>query len=243
MSTPTPVSQIVAYDSGAFMGQAGYFNPSTLEPIGQMDALVLIEQEHALGLAVHGIDAQGDVPVIEPQDLPITEEVNARNLKIAAANVIAGSSLEGIPPSEWTTEQRAWYIEWLRTIILNNASHFTPATIAVANGININRDFSQSSAADFGVWVTGGVSSVVDALTPSLPGQAVASVHAAANALVDAVKGISGAVSKGAFLLEWVLPLAAVGVVWYAVKSIGKDPGGQAGKFIGAGTKAVATFV
>ncbi len=44
-------------------------------------------------------------------------------------------------------------------------------------------------------------------------------------------------------MLDWVVPIAVVGLVYLGVKAIGKDPGGQGGKLISAGTKSVATFL
>ncbi len=65
-----------------------------------------------------------------------------------------------------------------------------------------------------------------DAIDPSIFGLATDFFSGAAK--------ISTGASKAAQTLNWVLPLAGAALLYFAVQSLGKDPGGQAKKFAGA---------
>ncbi len=226
-----PISSLIAYDP-AF----GYFDPNTLESIDDQTATGLVESEHAAGFAIAGIDAPSNALP------PVSDAQNQVNLNAASAQAMTMVGL-GPDKSTWVQQQAVDYINALRGLILASPQNFNAATLQIAQNVRIQPDLAQDvgnkliNPPQLMVYVTDVLDPVVAMIAPvaSLPGtisHAAQSTLNAANAIVSAVDKSTSALSSTAGVAEILLPLAFVGFLFFAVKSVGSDPGGQAKKLI-----------
>lgn len=155
----------------------------------------------------------------------ITAEENQLALNQAAAQAAEQLGLTGFPKSEWSQDQRVHYIDAFRGIILANPDRFSDVSYQVASAINTNDLRNTSSTAEFGVWVTDNLQPVFDAL------RAPSSLF---TGMVDAIDSLGRSVSNTAKFAPYIVPLAAVAFLYFAVQATGRDPGGQSGKVIRA---------
>lgn len=127
----------------------------------------------------------------------VTDEENIANLHDAAAAAAFDVGLTDIPRSSWTIEQRKAYVDDFRLLVLQNQDSFSPATVATANAITTD-GYYLDYGANFELAVANTVLGAADA---------AAAPREAANAIIDALRGIAQGLSNASKLAPLVLPL------------------------------------
>lgn len=228
-------SLIVAKDAD------GYYDPETGETMDDATGISLAAMEHANGILVSGIDFTlgGGLPQA------LTPEQNQQNLSAAFAQAANQVGVSASNRGAWTQQQIVDLVKAQASIILQNPSMFTPATVAIAQNTRVQPDLS----ADAGRSLVN-PEEIVVAITDYMaaPFNAVASSSNQSGATdairqtVQAVKDLGSLLGNTASVLKWAVPGAALVFLWYAAKSASRDPGGQAGKIITSSAKGLRTL-
>ncbi len=159
----------------------------------------------------------------------VDAETNQKNLNWAAGIAKRALGLENIAPSDWTQFQRVAYLNEFNAVVLNSPEMFSEQTVNTA-GVMRTFDLGNiSPTAEFEVWIQDAFSPVLDAFA-----EVGYATRAVATAARDAVIGAAKSTSNLSAIAPFVLPAVALGVLWFATRSIGKDPAGQFSKAVGA---------
>ncbi len=236
------ISDQVAYADGV------YYGPITGQIFDADFASTLIEASHQVGQLVEGVDfpaggTADDSGGIPPLGGTVTADENQANLDAASAQAMAQAGLTADNRGNWSQADAVNYIQIFKDFILSNAYQFTPATVQMAQNIQITQDLSQDAGrkpidpAQIGVAITDLASPFVDLVTPL--GTIPTTVANVSKAALDAANAIASATSKAAAALNnstglapLLVPIALFGALFLAANSFGRDPAGQSKKFI-----------
>lgn len=217
MSMTAIWSDAVEYDPAT----GSYFDPLTFSDLDWEEGLARVQAAHAAGEMVYGVDNTD--PAGGGADLTLAD--NQANLNAAAAQAANAVGLDPAMRSTWTIYDRGRYLDAFRAIVLANPGMFTDQTVQTAARINSASLTDVSAGADFGIWIT-------DALAPVLQiAQTPANV---ANQLLEALSNVGRGLSAAGSLSQLAIPIAFVAFLYFAVQSVGRDPGGQSRKLISA---------
>lgn len=241
MAATAQLSDAVAYSAS----YGGYYDPLTMAPIDELTGEFLVNQAHQFGEIVDGIDGTGaNWQSFPAGDAAIDAATNQAHLNAAAAQALVASGLAGKEKGRWLQSEAVDYISRFKAIILANREAFTPATVQIAENIHITADYLGDDAGrklidpnQIAVFVTDTIAPAVEmvaplAQIPSVIANASQTTLNAASSVLNAVNNAAKALDSTGKYADLILPVAFLGFLWFAVRSIGKDPAGQAGKFI-----------
>ncbi len=246
MSFAAQISSVIAYNP-----EMGYYDPSSGDQIDTLSASQMIADQHASGFLIPGIDAgTGTLDGVETGE--VSPATNTQNLSAAAQMAATQLGLNRADQSQWLQGDMVRYLQALQAIILANPENFTAASVAVAQHLHIQPDLANDVNGQKLIDPTGialyiedaiaGGAQFVSDITPNPVKTGAQAIGDGAQAIANAAIAAAGALNKSSLLLEYAVPIGLGVIFWLGAKSIGKDPGGQAGKFAGAGVKAAAAF-
>lgn len=223
MSATIDISQVS--DAVAYSAMIGFYDPVTLQVFDDATGAVMVQSEHALGKYVTGIDDFSVADGTASTTTGVTVAENTAALKQAAALAAQQLGLTGIPTNQWSPDQTVHYLDAFRAIVLANPENFNAQTIATAQNMHTADLANRSNLANFGVAVTDFVAGAANAAGGS-------AIGVTAKGITDALTSLGQSLSGVAAIAPYLLPIGFAVFVYLAVKSVGRDPGGQAKKII-----------
>jgi hypothetical protein len=223
MST-RPINSLVGYDD-----DLGYFDRETGRPISEEEAAqISLELGEPFMQTIDPSPGAGTISAAQ----------NQAALDEAARQAAGAVGIADKPKGDWTQAEALAYISQFRSIILANPNRFNALTYDMAQRINVYRfgysdSVSTISPAAFGVAITDMVAFAAQSVGDFYSGP-IDAVQDVKDGFFDALTGMGKSVSVISALAPWILGAAAVGFLYFAVQSTGKDPGGQFSKAVGA---------
>lgn len=173
--------------------------------------------------------------------LPFTAAMNQAALDKAAETALDNVGLYGVPKNEWTGEDAANYIREFRGLILNYPERFTAEVGQIATRINLGavtdyQGFNPNALVDINKFILNFTTVTNDAfmMVAQPLAQIPATLSSGLQSILRATENTARGFANTSALGEYIVPLALVGFVWFAVQSAGRDPGGQFSKAVGA---------
>lgn len=221
---PVQVNELIGRDD------QGYFDLAT-------GAALTMEEASQIS-SVNGLDwdiqtfggTSGIGAVIDPA-------TNQANLNAAARQAAASVGLTDKPKGDWSQAEAVAYVSAFKAIILANPAQFSPLSHQIAQHIDPARYyFDNEGPIDPNAFVLATTDVIAWAGNQIVDtyGGATSAIHDVANGFVEAIAGVGKSAAVFGAVAPLILPAAAVLFLWFAVRTVGGDPGGQLGKTIGA---------